>query len=82
MKLSTYFSGVGLRWLIDHHEVVHNTREEDDLLFSTTESWIVRVSSTPPPNCEALETRVEAFNRQEIAYDGSLKCISSVVDED
>lgn len=46
LKLSTYFSGVKLRWLIDNHEAVRKAHEEDDLLFGTVESWIVYVSFT------------------------------------
>ncbi|CCM00757.1 uncharacterized protein FIBRA_02797 [Fibroporia radiculosa] len=41
LQLSTYFSAIKLRWMIDHHEVVRKAHEEDDLLFGTVESWIV-----------------------------------------
>ncbi|KIJ55610.1 hypothetical protein M422DRAFT_41547 [Sphaerobolus stellatus SS14] len=41
LPLSTYFSGIKLRWMIDHHPEVKQAHEEDNLLFGTVESWIV-----------------------------------------
>lgn len=41
LQLSTYFSAIKLRWMIEHHEQVKKAHEEDDLLFGTIESWIV-----------------------------------------
>ncbi|THH14755.1 hypothetical protein EW146_g5618 [Bondarzewia mesenterica] len=41
LPLSTYFSAVKLRWMIDHHDDVRKAHEEDDMLFGTVESWIV-----------------------------------------
>ncbi|KAI0369831.1 glycerol kinase [Pilatotrama ljubarskyi] len=41
LPISTYFSAIKLRWMIDHHENVRKAHEEDDLLFGTVESWIV-----------------------------------------
>lgn len=80
LKLSTYFSGVKLRWLIDHHELVRKAHEEDDLLFGTVESWIVYVSPIPP-HLEAPSTYLEASDREETTCDGSFKCLSNAVDE-
>lgn len=41
LKLSTYFSGIKLRWMIDNYREVQKAHDEDDLLFGTVESWIV-----------------------------------------
>ncbi|KAG0699900.1 hypothetical protein DFH29DRAFT_808338 [Suillus ampliporus] len=41
LKLSTYFSGIKLRWMIDNHSEVQKAHDEDDLLFGTIESWVV-----------------------------------------
>ncbi|KAH9951162.1 glycerol kinase [Amylocystis lapponica] len=41
MKISTYFSAIKLRYMIDHYENVKKAHEDDDLLFGTVESWIV-----------------------------------------
>ncbi|KAJ3553544.1 hypothetical protein NM688_g3551 [Phlebia brevispora] len=41
LPLSTYFSAIKLRWMIDHWEAVRKAHDEDDLLFGTVESWIV-----------------------------------------
>ncbi|KAI0769147.1 glycerol kinase [Trametes elegans] len=41
LPLSTYFSSIKLRWMIDHYENVRKAHEEDDLMFGTVESWIV-----------------------------------------
>jgi glycerol kinase len=43
LPLSTYFSAIKLRWMIQHHEEVRKAHDEDDLLFGTVESWIVYV---------------------------------------
>ena len=43
LPISTYFSAIKLRWMIDHHENVKKAHEEDDLMFGTVESWIVYV---------------------------------------
>ncbi|KAL4263737.1 FGGY kinase family protein [Pleurotus pulmonarius] len=41
LPLSTYFSAIKLRWMIDNHPEVHEAHESDDLLFGTVESWVV-----------------------------------------
>ncbi|KAJ8590151.1 glycerol kinase [Rhizopogon salebrosus TDB-379] len=41
LKLSTYFSGMKLRWMIDNHNEVRKAHDKDDLLFGTLESWVV-----------------------------------------
>ncbi|KAF9006010.1 glycerol kinase [Cyathus striatus] len=40
LPLSTYFSAIKLRWMIDHYADVGKAHESDDLLFGTVESWI------------------------------------------
>lgn len=44
IPLSTYFSAIKLRWMIDHHPEVHEAHEEDDLMFGTVDTWLVYVS--------------------------------------
>ncbi|KAF7794405.1 hypothetical protein EIP86_005539 [Pleurotus ostreatoroseus] len=41
LPLSTYFSAIKLRWMLDHWDTVRKANDEDDLLFGTVESWIV-----------------------------------------
>ncbi|KAF8523603.1 hypothetical protein JB92DRAFT_2883279 [Gautieria morchelliformis] len=41
LPLSTYFSGIKLRWMLDHYPEVSMAHESDDLLFGTVESWIL-----------------------------------------
>lgn len=41
LPLSTYFSAIKLRWMIDHHPEVKEAHEKDDLLFGTVDSWVV-----------------------------------------
>ena len=43
LPISTYFSALKLRWMIDHWEEVKKANNEDDLCFGTVESWIVYV---------------------------------------
>ncbi|TFK74961.1 glycerol kinase [Pluteus cervinus] len=40
LPLSTYFSAIKLRWMIDHYQQVKEAHEADDLLFGTVESWV------------------------------------------
>lgn len=40
LGLSTYFSAMKLRWMIDDNENVKKEYEADNLLFGTVESWI------------------------------------------
>ncbi|KAG6896529.1 hypothetical protein C0992_007663 [Termitomyces sp. T32_za158] len=40
LPLSTYFSAIKLRWMIDNHPNVAAAHENDDLLFGTVESWV------------------------------------------
>jgi glycerol kinase len=46
LPLSTYFSAIKLRWMIDNYPDVHKAHEADDLLFGTVESWVAYVSRT------------------------------------
>jgi len=41
LPLSTYFSGVKVRWMIDHYPEVTKSHETNDLAFGTVESWII-----------------------------------------
>ncbi|KAL1745193.1 hypothetical protein HDZ31DRAFT_82129 [Schizophyllum fasciatum] len=47
LPLSTYFSAIKLRWMIDHYPQVHDAHEADDLLFGTVESWLVYKLTAP-----------------------------------
>ena len=47
LTISTYFSAIKLRWMIDHHENVRKAHDEVDLMFGTVESWILYVRSEP-----------------------------------
>lgn len=46
IPLSTYFSAIKLRWMIDHHKEVHDAHESDDLMFGTVDTWLVYVSAS------------------------------------
>lgn len=41
LPISTYFSALKIRWMIDHWEDVKKAYDADDLCFGTVESWIV-----------------------------------------
>ncbi|KAG5636780.1 hypothetical protein H0H81_006894 [Sphagnurus paluster] len=40
LPLSTYFSAIKLRWMLDNHPNVAEAHEADDLMFGTVESWV------------------------------------------
>ncbi|KAF8909305.1 glycerol kinase [Gymnopilus junonius] len=40
LPLSTYFSAIKLRWMIDNYPEVTKAHDSDDLLFGTVESWV------------------------------------------
>ena len=46
LKLSTYFSAIKLRWMIENYPEVKKAHVDDDLLFGTVESWIAYVGDT------------------------------------
>ncbi|KAJ7631315.1 glycerol kinase [Mycena polygramma] len=41
LPLSTYFSAIKLRWMIDNYPDVAAAHEADDLAFGTVESWVL-----------------------------------------
>nr|XP_019012769.1 glycerol kinase [Kwoniella pini CBS 10737]OCF51550.1 glycerol kinase [Kwoniella pini CBS 10737] len=41
IPLSTYFSAIKLRWMLDHNRDVHEAHEDDDLMFGTVDTWLV-----------------------------------------
>lgn len=49
IPLSTYFSAIKLRWMIDHHPEVKEADDAEDLAFGTVDSWIVYVSDGCQP---------------------------------
>lgn len=48
LPLSTYFSAIKLRWMLDHHQAVHDAHEKDDLMFGTVDTWLIYVSHLIP----------------------------------
>ena len=48
IPLSTYFSAIKLRWMLDHDSEVREAHEKDDLMLGTIDSWLVYVSSYLP----------------------------------
>ncbi|KAK6908173.1 glycerol kinase [Kwoniella mangroviensis CBS 8507] len=41
IPLSTYFSAIKLRWMLDHQKQVNEAHENDDLMFGTVDTWLV-----------------------------------------
>ncbi|KAL2917144.1 Glycerol kinase [Polyrhizophydium stewartii] len=41
LPLSTYFSAVKLRWLLDHDEPTRRAMEDDRLMVGTVDSWLI-----------------------------------------
>ncbi|WP_462417428.1 glycerol kinase GlpK [Kytococcus sp. Marseille-QA3725] len=41
LPLTTYFAGPKLRWILQHVEGVRERAEAGDLLFGTTETWVI-----------------------------------------
>ena len=41
LPLATYFSGPKIRWILDHVDGARERAEAGDLLFGTTDSWLV-----------------------------------------
>ncbi|KAJ8322665.1 Glycerol kinase [Batrachochytrium dendrobatidis] len=44
LPLSTYFSAVKLRWLLDNIKAVQDANQTDRLMFGTIDSWLIYVS--------------------------------------
>lgn len=41
LPLATYFSGTKIKWILDHVEGARQKAEAGDLLFGTTDSWVI-----------------------------------------
>ena len=41
LPLATYFSGPKIRWILDHVDGARQRAEAEDLLFGTTDSWLL-----------------------------------------
>lgn len=41
LPISTYFTGVKLRWLLDNVDAVKKAHDEDRLMFGTIDSWLI-----------------------------------------
>ncbi|KAK8858561.1 glycerol kinase [Kwoniella newhampshirensis] len=41
LPLSTYFSAIKLRWMLDHQKAVRDAHEADDMMFGTVDTWLV-----------------------------------------
>ncbi|KAG8743324.1 Glycerol kinase [Ceratobasidium sp. 414] len=41
IPISTYFSAIKLRWMMQHHHEVRDAHERDDLMFGTVDSWLL-----------------------------------------
>ncbi|KAE9406502.1 glycerol kinase [Gymnopus androsaceus JB14] len=77
LPLSTYFSAIKLRWMIDHYPDVTAAHESDDLLFGTVESWIlynlVGGASTNLHVCEVTNaSRTLLLNTTTLQFEPSL----------
>ncbi|TBU30489.1 glycerol kinase [Dichomitus squalens] len=77
LPISTYFSAIKLRWMIEHHESVRKAHDEDDLLFGTVESWIVyRLTGGVEKNLHITDvtnaSRTLLLNLNTLKWDDSL----------
>lgn len=45
LPITTYFSALKLRWLLDNVPEVQEVAERGDLLFGTVDSWLLWVST-------------------------------------
>lgn len=43
LPLSTYFSAVKLRWMIDHYDEVKKAVDKGTCMFGTVDSWLIWV---------------------------------------
>jgi glycerol kinase len=46
LPISTYFSAVKLRWLLDNVQVVAQAQDENRLCIGTVDTWLIYVSRT------------------------------------
>jgi glycerol kinase len=44
LPVNTYFSGVKMRWLIEHCAEVNKAHEEGNVVFGTVDTWLIYVS--------------------------------------
>lgn len=41
LPISTYFSGVKLKWLLDNVPAVKEAHDKDDMYFGTVDTWLL-----------------------------------------
>lgn len=79
LPLSTYFSAIKLRWMIDNYPNVFKAHNADDLCFGTIESWIVyNLLGGPKTNIHISE--VSNASRTLLLNTATLKWEQSLVD--
>lgn len=62
LPLSTYFSAVKLRWLLDNVQSVQQAQDQDRLAFGTIDSWLLYVRTCPyRPAGRLSVTRSDCF---------------------
>ena len=43
LPITTYFSAVKMRWMLDHIGAISQAQEKDRLCFGTVDSWLIYV---------------------------------------
>lgn len=51
LPLSTYFSAIKLKWMVQHHRAVREAYEQDRMAFGTVDSWLLYVSGVLTQAC-------------------------------
>lgn len=61
LPISTYFSAVKLRWLLDNVHDVAKAVQKKNAMFGTVDSWIIWVSATRRPPAATVLLYLQNF---------------------
>lgn len=77
LPLASYFSGLKLRWLLDHVEGAREKAEAGDVLFGTIDTWLIwNLTGGPEGGLHITDTtnasRTQLMGLESLAWDDSM----------
>jgi glycerol kinase len=78
LPLATYFSGLKLRWLLDHVPGARKRAEAGDLLFGTIDSWLVWNLTGRHVTDATNASRTQLMNLETLAWDDEILALLDI----
>jgi glycerol kinase len=78
LPLATYFSGLKLRWLLDHVPGARKRAEAGDLVFGTIDSWLVWNLTGRHVTDATNASRTQLMNLETLAWDEDILALLDI----